>query len=83
MKKIKKDYKRTLVKDINIFLKKKKKKSNIMVVNITKISNKMKFCFFISNGIRNFLKSFLSTKQCEKKCQKLLIFCLCNFFPEI
>ena len=42
MKKIKKDYKRTLVKDINIFLKKKKKKSNIMVVNITKISNKMK-----------------------------------------
>ena len=31
-----------LVKDIKIFLKKKKKKSNKMVVNVTKISQKMK-----------------------------------------
>ena len=31
-----------LVKDINIFLKKKKKKSGNMVVNVTKISQKMK-----------------------------------------
>ena len=31
-----------LVKDIKIFLKKKKKKSNNMVMNITKISQKMK-----------------------------------------
>ena len=30
-----------LMKDIKIFLKKKKKKSNIMVVNITIISQKM------------------------------------------
>ena len=30
-----------LVKDIKIFLKKKKKKSNNMAVNITKISQKM------------------------------------------
>ena len=34
--KIKKDYKRKLVKDIKIFLKKKKKKNNNMVVNVTK-----------------------------------------------
>ena len=45
---IKKDYKKKLVKDINIFLKKKKKKSNNMVMKIwlhnmvTKISQKMK-----------------------------------------
>ena len=31
-----------LVKDIKIFLKKKKKKSGNMVVNVTKISQKMK-----------------------------------------
>ena len=31
-----------LVKDIKIFLRKKKKKSNNMVVNVTKISQKMK-----------------------------------------
>ena len=31
-----------LVKDIKIFLKKKKKKRNNMVVNVTKISQKMK-----------------------------------------
>ena len=31
-----------LVKDIKIFLKMKKKKSNNMVVNVTKISQKMK-----------------------------------------
>ena len=31
-----------LVKDIKIFMKKKKKKSHNMVVNITKISQKMK-----------------------------------------
>ena len=45
---IKKDCKKKLVKDINIFLKKKKKKSNNMVMKIwlhnmvTKISQKMK-----------------------------------------
>ena len=31
-----------LMKDIKIFLKKKKRKSNNMVVNVTKISQKMK-----------------------------------------
>ena len=31
-----------LVKDIKIFIKKEKKKSNNMVVNVTKISQKMK-----------------------------------------
>ena len=42
MKKIKKDYQKKLVKDIKIFLKKKKKKINNMVVKVTKISQKMK-----------------------------------------
>ena len=42
IEKVKKDYKKKLVKDIKIFLKKKKKKSNNMVVNVTKISQKMK-----------------------------------------
>ena len=42
MKKIKKDYKKKLVKDIKIFLKKKKKKSDSMVVIIAKILQKMK-----------------------------------------
>ena len=58
MKKIKKDYKRTLVKDINIFLKKKKKKSNIMVVNITKISNKMK-----KNKLDGYRKKYYKTRK--------------------
>ena len=31
-----------LVKDIKMFLKKKKRKSNNMVINVTKISRKMK-----------------------------------------
>ena len=42
LKKIWKDYKKKLMKDIKIFLKKKKKKSSKMVMNITKISQKMK-----------------------------------------
>ena len=42
VKKIKKDYKKKLEKDTKIFLKKKKKKSDNMVVNIAKISQKMK-----------------------------------------
>ena len=40
IKKIKKDCKIKLVKDIKVFLK--SKKSNDMVVNLTKISQKMK-----------------------------------------
>ena len=40
--KIKKDYKKQLIKDVKIFLKNKKKKSGNMVVNVTKISQKMK-----------------------------------------
>ena len=39
---IKKDYKRKLVKDIKVFLKEKKKKWGNMVVNNTKIYQKMK-----------------------------------------
>ena len=42
IKKIKVGYKKNLLKDIKIFLKKKKKKSGNMVVNVTKIYLKMK-----------------------------------------
>ena len=42
IKKIKKDYKRKLVRDIKDFLNKKKEKSDNMVVNVTKTSQKMK-----------------------------------------
>ena len=37
-----------LLKDIKIFLRKKKKKSNNMVVNITKISQKIKKVSWLS-----------------------------------
>ena len=40
--KIKKNYKKKFAKDIKIFLKKKKQKSSNMVVNVTKIFQKMK-----------------------------------------
>ena len=40
--KIKKDYKKQLTKDVKIILKNKKKKSGNIVVNVTKISQKMK-----------------------------------------
>ena len=42
IKKIKYNYKKMLVKDIKIFLRKKKKKSDNMIVNIKKTSQKMK-----------------------------------------
>ena len=53
-----------LMKDIKVFLKKKKKKRENMVVNITKISQKMK------------TKSLLSIEkilQNEKKCLIIII----------
>ena len=59
IKKIKKDYKKKLLENIKIYLKKKKKKSDNMVVNVTKIFQKMKH------------KSLLSTEkilQNGKKC---------------
>ena len=37
-----KDYKKRLVEDIKIFLRKKRKKSHHMAVNLTKSSQKMK-----------------------------------------
>ena len=42
VEKIKKDYEEKLVKDIKIFLKRKKKSSNNMAKNVRKISQKMK-----------------------------------------
>ena len=48
IKKIKKDYKKKLLKNIKIFLKKKKKKSNNMVINVTKISQKMETINWLS-----------------------------------
>ena len=51
IKKIKKDYKKKLEKDIKIFLKKKKKKkNNNMVVNVTKIFQRMKSKNLLSIG---------------------------------
>ena len=40
MEKVKKDYKKKLVKDIKIFLKNKKKKRDNMVANVTNIYQK-------------------------------------------
>ena len=48
MKKINKDFKRKLVKDIKIFLKKKRKKGNNMAMDDTKIFQKMKNKSFLS-----------------------------------
>ena len=50
-----------LLKDIKIFLRKKKKKSNNMVVNITKISQKIKKVSWLSleKDIKNQKKRFL------------------------
>ena len=42
------DCKKKLVKDIKIFLKKKNKKSESMIVNVTKISQKLKNKSFLS-----------------------------------
>ena len=49
IKKIKKDCKRNLVKDIKIFPKKKKKKSDNMVVKVAKISQKTKKINWLSS----------------------------------
>ena len=46
--------KKKLVKDIKMFLKKKKKKSNIMVVNITKTLQKMKNKGLLSTENKNY-----------------------------
>ena len=50
IKKIKKDYRKKLAKDIKIFLKKKKKKSNNMVGNVKKVSQKMKNKSLLNNN---------------------------------
>ena len=50
--------KKTLAKDIKIFLKKKKKKSSNMVVNITKISQKMK-----NNSLLSIEKRYYRTRK--------------------
>ena len=42
IKKIKKDYKKTLAKDIQVFQKKKKKINDKVVLNVTKIFQKVK-----------------------------------------
>ena len=57
-----------LVKDIKIFLKKKKKKSGNMVVNVTKISQKMKN------------KSLLSKEKNIIEREKLLCYNYKNVF---
>ena len=61
IKKIKKDYKKTLAKDIEVFQKKKKKKNDKVVLNVTKIFEKVKN------------KNFLSVEKNIKKSEKCLI----------
>ena len=53
---MKKDYQRKLVKDIKIFLKRKKKKSDNMTVNFTKISQKMKEINWLSIEKKNIIE---------------------------
>ena len=59
-----------LVKDNKIFLKKKKEKRNNMVVNVTKISQKMKKMNWLSiekNIIRTFMFEKFSLNNSNKK----------------
>ena len=72
IKGIKKRYKTKLVKDVKIFQKRKRRKSNNMVMNVTKIFHKMKIkrllrkkilqndkeCLIISTRNICFKKSF-------------------------
>ena len=51
IKKTKKDYKKKLPKDIRNFLKKKKKKSDNMVVNVTLMSIEKKYYRMRKNAI--------------------------------
>ena len=48
------------MKDIKIFLKKKKKKSNNMVMNVTKISQKMK-----NKSLLSIEKNIIELKKCQ------------------
>ena len=50
---------KNLVKDIKIFLKKKKKKKNNMVVNITKISQRMK-----NKGLLSIEENIMEREKC-------------------
>ena len=78
------------MKDIEIFLKKKKKKSNDMVVNVTKIFQKMKKSLLsIKNDVRELEKHLIIIMGkyfnledfgfLLKKYKKFLIFSLCKF----
>ena len=61
IKGIKKRYKTKLVKDVKIFQKRKRRKSNNMVVNVTKIFHKMK------------IKSLLRKKISQNDKKRLII----------
>ena len=61
IKEIKKRYKTKLVKDVKIFQKRKRRKSNNMVVNVTKIFHKMK------------IKSLLRKKISQNDKKRLII----------
>ena len=61
IKGIKKRYKTKLVKDVKIFQKRKRRKSNNMVVNVTKIFHKMK------------IKSLLRKKIPQNDKKRLII----------
>ena len=63
-----------LVKDIKIFVKKKKKKSGNMVVNDTKINQKMKSKNLLGNLLSIFLSHlyFKSSLTPNKKCESFV-----------
>ena len=67
MKIIKKDYKKKLVKDVKVFLKEKKKNSDNMFVNDTKVSKKMKGKSLL--GIKKIIKL---EKKPDYNCMKQL-----------
>ena len=56
----------------------------MLYCNYKKVFQCRKLWLFITECIRNFLKSSLPTnKKCHKKYKKFLILSLCKFSPEI
>ena len=58
---------KNLVKDIKIFLRKKKKKSNNMIVNVTKISQKIK-----NKSLLSIEKNVIEREKFKSKNVKII-----------
>ena len=58
---------KNLVKDIKIFLRKKKKKSNNMIVNVTKISQKIK-----NKSLLSIEKNIIEREKFKSKNVKII-----------